>query len=105
MAENQTDMMTGLDEESGAPLIQVGADVSLESVYEIPVDVSVVLGKTSMTIDQLLRMGAGAVIELQRKVGEPVDVYVNGRIVARGEVVIVEDKVGITMTEVIKLEG
>jgi flagellar motor switch protein FliN len=88
-----------------SPMLQRGAEVALESVYDIPVEISVVLGKTSMTIDQLLRMGTGAVVELQRKVGEPVDVYVNGRIVARGEVVIVEDKIGITMTEMIKMEA
>lgn len=98
VAEKQSAKLT-------APMNQQGAEVSLESVYDIPVEISVVLGKAAMSIDQLLKMGGGAVIELQRKVGEPVDVYVNGRIVARGEVVIVEDKIGITMTEIIKLES
>ena len=87
-----------------APMIQRGNEVELESVYDIPVEISVVLGKASMPIEQLLMMGPGAIIELQRKVGEAVDVYVNGRLVARGEVVIVEDKIGITMTEIIKLD-
>ncbi len=105
MADTDTMEQNAPAANSAPPMTQRGEDVNLESVYDIPVEVSVVLGKAAMPIEQLLQMGAGAVIELQRKVGEPVDVYVNGRIVARGEVVIVEDKIGITMTEIIKLEG
>ena len=78
--------------------------VSLETVYDIPVQISVVLGKTSMQVNQLLKLGRGAVIELDRKVGEPIDIYVNNRLVARGEVVLVEDKLGVTMTEIIKAD-
>ena len=78
--------------------------VSLETVYDIPVQISVVLGKTSMQVNQLLKLGRGAVIELDRKVGEPIDIYVNNRLVARGEVVVVEDRIGVTMTEIIKAE-
>jgi flagellar motor switch protein FliN/FliY len=79
--------------------------VSLEAVYDIPVQISAVLGSTEMQVSQLLKLGRGAVVELDRKVGEPVDIYVNNRLVARGEVVIVEDKIGITMTEIIKPEN
>jgi len=61
-----------------------------------------VLGKTRMSVDDVLKLGRGAVIELERKVGEPVDVYLNDRLVARGEVVVVDDKLGITMTEIIE---
>lgn len=78
--------------------------LDLKSVYEIPVQISVVLGKTSMPISQLLKLGRGAVVELDRKVGEAVDVFVNDRLIAKGEVVIVEDRIGITMTEIIKAE-
>lgn len=78
------------------------AGVTLEAVQDIPVQVSVVLGKTTIQVNQLLKLGRGAVIELDRKVGEPIDVYVNNRLVARGEVVVVEDKIGVTMTEIIK---
>ena len=74
----------------------------LQAVYEIPVQVSAVLGKTKMEVSSLLKLSRGAVIELNRKVGEPVDVYLNDRLVARGEVVVVNDKLGITMTEIIK---
>jgi flagellar motor switch protein FliN len=76
----------------------------LEPVYDIPVRVSAVLGKSTMEVSQLLRLGRGAVVELDRKVGEAIDIYVNNRLVARGEVVVVEDRLGITMTEIIKTE-
>ena len=76
----------------------------LEAVYDIPVQVSAVLGKSTMQVSQLLKLGRGAVIELDRKVGEAIDIYVNNRLVARGEVVVVEDRLGITMTEIIKTE-
>ena len=75
----------------------------LEAVYDVPVQVSAVLGKTSMEVSQLLKLGRGAVVELDRKVGEAIDIYVNNRLVARGEVVVVE-RLGVTMTEIIKTE-
>jgi flagellar motor switch protein FliN/FliY len=74
----------------------------LEAVYDIPVQVSAVLGKATLEVSRLLRLGRGAVIELDRKVGEAIDIYVNNRLVARGEVVVLEDRLGITMTEIIK---
>ena len=77
----------------------------LEAVYDVPVKVSAVLGTTQMQVKNLLRLGRGAVIDLDRKVGEPVDIYVNNRLVARGEVVVVDDRLGITMTEIIKSEA
>ena len=76
----------------------------LEAVFDVPVQVSAVLGRTRMDIGDLLRLGPGTVLELDRKVGEAIDIYVNNRLVARGEVVLVEDKLGVTMTEVIKAE-
>ncbi len=76
----------------------------LEAVYDIPVQVSAVLGKATMQVSQLLKLGRGAVVELDRKVGEAIDIYVNNRLVARGEVVVVEDRLGVTMTEIIKSE-
>ena len=79
-------------------------NLSLETVYDIPVQVTVVLGKTNMQVNQLLKLGRGAVIELDKKVGEAIDILVNNRLVARGEVVVVEDRIGVTMTEIIKGE-
>ncbi len=74
----------------------------LEAVFEVPVMVSAVLGSARMPVHQLLKLGRGAVIELDRRVGEAIDIYVNNLLVARGEVVVVEDRLGITMTEIIK---
>jgi len=86
------------DEES--EISRTAAD--LEAVFDIPVHVSAVLGKSRMQVSQLLKLGRGAVVELDRKVGEAIDIYVNNRLVARGEVVVVEDRLGVTMTEIIK---
>ena len=75
----------------------------LDAVYDIPVQVSAVLGRATMQVAQLLKLGRGAVIELDRKLGEAVDIYVNNRLVARGEVVMVDDnRLGVTMTEIVK---
>jgi flagellar motor switch protein FliN/FliY len=78
------------------------SEISLAAVYDIPVQISVVLGRTTMPVSQLLKLGRGAVVELDRKVGEPIDIFVNERLVARGEVVLVENRIGITLTEIIK---
>lgn len=77
----------------------------LEAVYDIPVTVSAVLGKSTMQVNQLLKLGRGAVVELDRKLGEAIDIYVNNRLVARGEVVMVDDnRLGVTMTEIVKTD-
>ncbi len=88
------------DEADDLPAQQIAKD--LEAIYDIPVQISAVLGKTTMQVNQLLKLGRGAVVELDRKVGEAIDIYVNNRLVARGEVVLVEDRLGVTMTEIIK---
>jgi flagellar motor switch protein FliN/FliY len=74
----------------------------LEAVYDVPVTVQAILGKSAMEVSDLLKLGRGAVVQLDRKVGEAIDIYVNDRLVARGEVVLVEDRLGVTMTEIIK---
>lgn len=77
----------------------------LEAVYDIPVTLSAVLGKSTMQVSQLLKLGRGAVVELDRKLGEAIDIYVNNRLVARGEVVMVDDnRLGVTMTEIVKTD-
>ena len=84
--------------------LSADGDINLQAVYDIPVQISVVLGKTTIPINQLLKLGRGSVIELDRNVGEAIDIYVNNKLVAKGEVVIVENRIGITLTEVIKSE-
>ena len=92
------DLAYNEDEQSS----RIAAD--LEAVFDVPVQVSAVLGRSKMGIGELLKLGPGTVLELDRRVGEAIDIYVNNRLVARGEVVLVEDKLGVTMTEIIKAE-
>lgn len=84
---------------------QVRSAQELEPVFDVPVRVQAVLGKSTLEVSQLLKLAPGAVVELDRKVGEAIDIYVNNRLVARGEVVLVEDHLGVTMTEIIKIDG
>ncbi|WND02740.1 flagellar motor switch protein FliN [Temperatibacter marinus] len=84
-------------------IMRTGAE--LEPVFDVPVKVQAVLGKSVLEVNNLLKLAPGAVIELDRKVGEAIDIYVNNRLVARGEVVLVEDHLGVTMTEIIKIDG
>mgnify|MGYP001411229573 CR=1 FL=1 len=81
------------------------SEAGLDAVYDVPVTVKAVLGTSNMHINQLLKLGRGAVVELDRRVGDAIDVYVNDRLVARGEVVIVDDKLGVTMTEIVKSQN
>lgn len=91
------------DADSGADKSSRGAR-DLDAVYDVPVQVSAVLGRATMQVNQLLRLGRGAVVELDRKVGEAIDIYVNNRLIARGEVVVVDEHLGVTMTEIIKTD-
>jgi flagellar motor switch protein FliN/FliY len=76
----------------------------LEAVFDVPVQVSAVLGRSKMDVGELLKLGPGTVLELDRRVGEAIDIYVNNRLVARGEVVLVEEKLGVTMTEILQTD-
>jgi flagellar motor switch protein FliN/FliY len=100
------DVVTRMDDPAFGP--ETGEDsrnaADLEAVFDVPVQVSAVLGRARMDIGDLLKLGPGAVLELDRKVGEAIDIYINNRLVARGEVVLVEEKLGVTMTEMIKAE-
>ncbi|TAH35427.1 MAG: flagellar motor switch protein FliN [Alphaproteobacteria bacterium] len=111
MADNNDLNLTELQEGGAAPAggAEDGSRVAqsardLEAIGLIPVKVSAVLGQATMQVNQLLKLGRGAVVELDRRVGEAIDIYVNNRLVARGEVVIVDDRLGVTMTEIIKSE-
>ena len=109
------DNIPGLDEKStddisyqeiptpaaGAPAGTEGPK-DVEAIYDIPVQISAVLGRSSMKVSQLLKLGRGAVVDLDRKVGEAIDIYVNNRLVARGEVVVNDERLGVTMTEIVK---
>lgn len=79
-------------------------EVDLKAVYDVPLSISVVLGKAVMKVNQLVKLTRGSVVELDRKVGESVDVFVNDRLVAKGEIVLIENKIGVTLTEIVKSE-
>jgi flagellar motor switch protein FliN/FliY len=97
-ADAPTDDDVGYSEDE--QVSRVASD--LEAVFDVPVQVSAVLGRSRMDVGALLKLGPGSVLELDRRVGEAIDIYVNNRLVARGEVVLVEYKLGVTMTEIIK---
>jgi flagellar motor switch protein FliN/FliY len=83
-----------------------GGAPSLDTILAIPVTVQVVLGTTTMPVARLMKLGRGAIISLDQKVGDPVNVLVNGRIVARGEVVVVDEsnsRFGVSLTEIVNL--
>ena len=117
MAEKDDDMALpdlgsdGQPAQAGEPLLENAAQseseprrsgTDLAAVYDVPVTVQAVLGKSAMEVSELLKLGRGAVVELDRKVGEAIDISVHDRLVARGEVVLVEERLGVTMTEIIK---
>ena len=99
--------------QSGVPALANSSDVpvddmrerlasDLKPVFDVPVSVQAVIGRTTIEVAKLLELGPGSVLELDRRVGEAIDIYVNSRLVARGEVVVVDDRLGVTMTEIIK---
>jgi flagellar motor switch protein FliN/FliY len=82
--------------------VSVKTAADLAPVFDVPVHIQAVLGKSNVDVATLLRLTRGSVLELDRKVGEAIDIYVNNRLVARGEVVVVDERLGVTMTEIIK---
>lgn len=76
----------------------------LQAVFDVPVKVSAVLGRSQMEVSELLKLEQGTIVELDRKIGEPIDIFINDRLVARGEVVLMENRLGVTMTEIIKAD-
>jgi flagellar motor switch protein FliN/FliY len=105
MSENPNMALSEL-ENAQEPTVEIKPQSAkdLEAVYDIPVQISAVLGRANMQVSQLLKLGRGAVVELDRKVGEAIDIYVNNRLVARGEVVVVDERLGVTMTEIVKAD-
>ncbi len=89
-------------ERDGPPHVIERTAADLEAVFDVPVRISVVLGRTRIPVANLLRMDVGTVVELDRQVGEAVEIFVNERLVARGEIVLVENRLGVTMTEIVK---
>ena len=83
------------------PVAQGAGEANLDVILDIPVTLSMEIGRTEITINDLLQLGQGSVVELERLAGEPMDVMVNGTLIAHGEVVVVDEKFGIRLTDVI----
>ena len=73
----------------------------MDLILDLPLDVSVELGKVKMPVNELLRLGRGSILELTKPVGEPLDIYINNKLIAKGEVVILDDKFGIRVADII----
>ena len=84
-----------------APDSSANRELNLDVVLDIPVTLSIEVGRSRISIRNLLQLNQGSVVELERATGEPLDVFVNGTLVAHGEVVVVNDKFGIRLTDVI----
>lgn len=78
------------------------SDDGREAAYDVQLELSAVLGHAKVQVKQLLKLGRGAVVELDRKINEPIDLVVNKRLVGRGEVVVVDDRLGVTITDMLK---
>jgi len=88
-----------LEQDAGIRLCE--EDMNLDMLLDIPVTVSVEVGNTRMNIRDLLQLNQGSVIELDRKAGDPLDIKVNGTLIARGEVVVINERFGIRLTDII----
>jgi len=84
--------------------IQKSRDVNLSMILDLPVDVHVELGQARMTIQSILAFSVGTVIELDRLAGDPVDIIVNGKLIGKGEVMVVDENFGIRVTELVEPE-
>lgn len=84
-----------------APMAAIRKDVNIDVILDVPVTLSLEVGRTRLPIRSLLQLNQGSVVELERATGEPLDVYVNGTLVAHGEVVVVNEQYGIRLTDVI----
>lgn len=111
MSPNDPMALPDLDALDGAPPTNLNAhqtatnasftEADLDPVLDVPITLTAILGRTQLSVADVLRMNAGSIIELDRAIGEPIDIYINSRLVARGEVVLIEDRLGITMSEII----
>ncbi len=78
-----------------------GSELNLDVILDVPVTLSLEVGRTRIPIRNLLQLNQGSVVELERAAGEPLDVYVNGTLIAQGEVVVVNDRFGVRLTDVV----
>lgn len=101
---NEPTTLEGIEEAAEASLAKsmgLGSEVNLDVILDVPVTMAMEVGRTKISIRNLLQLNQGSVVELDRAAGEPLDVFVNGTLVAHGEVVVINEKFGIRLTDVI----
>lgn len=103
-AEKEAQPQAALDDEAILQTVDADSNSNLDMILNIPVQVSLELGRAKMDLRDLLQLGQGSVIELERMIDEPLDVLVNGALIARGEVVVVDNKFGIRLTDIVSPE-
>ena len=103
-AEESQESPGVMNDEQILEAASVGNNANLDVILNIPVQVSLELGRTKMDLRDLLQLGQGSVIELERMIDDPLDVLVNGTLVAHGEVVVVDNKFGIRLTDIVSPE-
>jgi flagellar motor switch protein FliN/FliY len=101
---DMTDANVEFDQLEASPLLS-GDPSDLGPLREVPVELAVEIGRTSMTIGETLDLGPGSIVTLDRLAGEPVDLLVNGRVIARGEVVVIDEEFGLRITEIVSADG
>ncbi len=105
--EEQESNQIDFDQFDGGDVIEKNEEKSelrpIDAVYDVPVTISAILGTAKIPVNELLKLTRGSVIELDRHVGDAVDILVNNRLIAKGEVIILEEKVAITLTDVVKI--
>ncbi len=104
VAQAATDVASAAVAAAGTPTPKKQIGRTLEFILDVALQVTVEVGRTRMTIQDLLQLGQGSVIELEKLAGEPLDIYINGKAVARGEAVIVNDKFGVRLTDIVSPE-
>lgn len=98
--DSPSDGKSGAVTQDSAPI----SEAELDAVLDVPITVTAILGTKRMAIADIARLGIGSVLELERQVGEPIDIFVDGRLIARGEVVLADERLAITMTDIVKPE-
>jgi flagellar motor switch protein FliN len=91
--------------DQGAEKVISSEPKSLETLYDVPVTVEAVLGQVSMPIGNVLKLSKGSIVQLDKKVGDPIEIYVNNRLVAKGEIMMVNEHIGVSLTDIIKKVG
>ncbi|HME43839.1 MAG TPA: flagellar motor switch protein FliN [Syntrophorhabdales bacterium] len=77
------------------------AELNLDSLLDVPIDISIEIGRTKMTIGELLSLSKGSIVELKKSAGESVDIYVNGKLLGKGEVVVVNERLGVRVAKIV----